>query len=67
MSHRRLTPAALFNAALLLPLAVPAQAYTDPGSGLLLWQMLGAAFVGGMFMVRKFIRRIFGRLKRDGQ
>jgi hypothetical protein len=33
--------------------------YTDPGSGILLWQMLGAAAVGGMFYVRK-IFSLFG-------
>ncbi len=28
-------------------------AYTDPGSGALLWQMLVAAFVGVMFSLRR--------------
>ncbi len=31
-----------------------ARAYTDPGSGALLWQMLVAGFVGGLFYLRKF-------------
>jgi hypothetical protein len=31
-----------------------ASAYTDPGSGALIWQMLVAAFVGSMFYVRRF-------------
>ena len=30
-------------------------AYTDPGSGALLWQMMLAAFFGSMFYVRRFI------------
>ena len=28
-------------------------AYVDPGSGLLAWQMVGAAFVGTLFYVKK--------------
>jgi hypothetical protein len=27
--------------------------YTDPGSGTLIWQLVLAAFFGGMFYVRK--------------
>ena len=30
-----------------------ARAYTDPGSGALIWQMLVAGFVGAAFYVRK--------------
>jgi hypothetical protein len=37
-----------------------ARAYTDPGSGLLLWQSLVGAFFGGMFYFRKYLRRWFG-------
>jgi hypothetical protein len=32
--------------------------YTDPGSGALIWQLLVASFVGGLFYVRSFIQRI---------
>lgn len=42
-----------------LALVSPAYGYTDPGSGLLLWQMIGAAFVGSLF----YLRRTFGWLK----
>ena len=41
---------------LLLMLAsteVPLKAYTDPGSGYLIWQVLAAGFVGLVFQVRK--------------
>jgi hypothetical protein len=31
-----------------------AEAYTDPGSGALIWQMLAAGFVWLMFYVRRF-------------
>jgi hypothetical protein len=31
-----------------------ARAYTDPGSGALIWQMLMASFVGAAFYFRKF-------------
>jgi hypothetical protein len=30
-----------------------ARAYTDPGSGMLIWQMLLAAFAGAMFYFRR--------------
>jgi hypothetical protein len=30
-----------------------ARAYTDPGSGMLLWQMVVAGFVGVMFYLRR--------------
>jgi hypothetical protein len=32
--------------------------YTDPGSGLLIWQMLAAFFVGSLFYVTVAFRRI---------
>jgi hypothetical protein len=38
-----------------------AQAYTDPGSGVLIWQMLIAGFVGAMFYFRRFVSWIKGR------
>jgi len=31
-----------------------ANAYADPGSGMLIWQMLLAAIAGGLFYVRRF-------------
>ncbi len=46
----------LLLALILLSFATerPAAAYTDPGSGALIWQMLVAGFVGAMFYFRKF-------------
>lgn len=35
-----------------------AHAYTDPGSGMLIWQLLVSALVGGLFYFRKAIARI---------
>jgi hypothetical protein len=35
--------------------------YTDPGSGVLLWQILAAGVVGSMFYVRKFIALLRGK------
>ena len=42
-------------AVLLLLVAAERQAsaYTDPGSGALIWQMLMAGFVGALFYVRR--------------
>jgi hypothetical protein len=31
-----------------------ARAYTDPGTGVMIWQMLAAGFVGALFYFRKF-------------
>jgi hypothetical protein len=39
----------------LMILVTPAAAYTDPGSGLMLWQILGAAAVGSLFYVKRFL------------
>jgi hypothetical protein len=38
-------------------------AYVDPGAGLLAWQMVLAAFVGGLFYVKK-VRSFAGKLGR---
>jgi hypothetical protein len=38
-----------------------ARAYTDPGTGALIWQMLAAGFVGLMFYFRKFTTWFRGR------
>ena len=35
--------------------------YTDPGSGVLLWQILVAGAVGAMFYVRKMISFLTGK------
>jgi hypothetical protein len=35
--------------------------YVDPGSGLLIWQMIVAAMVGTLFYLKK-VRNFFGRL-----
>jgi hypothetical protein len=51
----------------LLGLAMeqPAAAYTDPGTGALIWQMVAAGFVGVMFYFRR-ITSFFTRLKNKG-
>jgi hypothetical protein len=48
---------------LLLALPVKAYGYVDPGSGAFVYQAVYAAFIGGAFYLRKFIRRLF--VKRD--
>jgi hypothetical protein len=40
-----------------------ANAYTDPGTGALLWQMMAAGFVGVLFYLRKFTTW-FGKKRR---
>ncbi len=45
---------------LLLACEQVASAYTDPGSGALLWQILVAGFIGGLFHLRRFLSRIRG-------
>lgn len=39
----------------------PARAYTDPGSGMLIWQGLVAAFLGASFYFRKYFYKLFGK------
>lgn len=39
----------------------PAHAYTDPGSGMLIWQGLVAAFLGASFYFRKYFYKVFGK------
>jgi hypothetical protein len=54
---RSLRPAphlALRVLTLLIFLEMPLKAYADPGSGLLLWQLAGAFFLGVIYHVRKF-------------
>jgi hypothetical protein len=43
--------------------------YTDPGSGALVWQLLVASFIGGLFYIRSFIRRIAAMMsgRRSGE
>ena len=36
----------------------PAQAYVDPGSGAMIWQMLAAAVVGCGFYLHKIARKL---------
>jgi hypothetical protein len=36
-------------------------AYTDPGSGALIWQMLAAGFVGAAFYFRRFLTWLKGK------
>lgn len=43
---------------LMVFLEAPLKAYADPGSGLLLWQVAGAFFLGAIYQVRKFFARV---------
>ena len=45
----------------------PAHAYTDPGSGMLIWQGLVAAFLGASFYFRKFFYKLFGSKSSDSK
>jgi hypothetical protein len=47
---------------LLLVLTTPAFAYTDPGSGLLILQLLGSALVGVLFYFKKIKEWICSKL-----
>lgn len=53
---------------LLLSSASPAFAYSDPGSGLMILQLLGSALVGALFYVAKikgWIQKIIKNKKND--
>lgn len=45
--------------AVFLIFLTPVYSYADPGSGILIYQMLAAAFVGALF----YVRRLFNFLK----
>ncbi len=53
--HMRSLYTLLLVIALGIAVEQPAAAYTDPGSGALILQMVGAALVGGLFYFRKFL------------
>ena len=62
--HRRI----IWNLLVLLLLAAPAFGYTDPGTGLMLWQILGAVLVGLMFHARRVVTRLWpGKPKERNQ
>jgi len=42
-----------------------AKAYTDPGTGALIWQMVAAGFVGAMFYFRRLRVFVSGFLKKN--
>jgi hypothetical protein len=50
---------------IVFPLAVPAYGYTDPGSGLMLWQVLGAVFIGLMFHARRVVTYVWPGRRKD--
>ena len=51
-------------AAVLGAIAQPAYAYVDPGAGLLAVQILSTSLAGMIFLVRRRLRRFFGRIAR---
>lgn len=55
----------LSNLLIVFAMAVPAFGYTDPGSGLLFWQILGSVCVGSMFYLRKLVTRLRPGRKQD--
>jgi hypothetical protein len=68
--RRTAVPASLFSAilriltigyiaGLILMTEQRARAYVDPGSGLLMLQMLGASVAGGLFFLRQRLRKLF--------
>ena len=56
--------AALWLLVVLNSTAHPAYGYVDPGSGLLLMQIVGSTFAGIMVLLRKQICQLFGRFGR---
>jgi hypothetical protein len=55
----------LVSCSLVLLMSRDAQAYIDPGSTSLMWQLLTALFFGSLFYVKSIIRRVRGWF-RDG-
>ena len=52
---------------ILVLCVTPAHAYTDPGTGALIWQMLLAASVGVMFYARRMVSWVRGLRARSGR
>jgi hypothetical protein len=52
---------------LLFATAQEARAYTDPGSGALIWQMLVAGFLGLLFYFRRIWSWIVTKLRGSGE
>jgi hypothetical protein len=48
--------------AVLCALSQPSYGYADPGSGLLAIQMISITFAGAIFIVRRQIRTILGKM-----
>ena len=61
------TRAVTVLAAACLSLAVPAEAYLDPGTGSFVFQMVAAAVVSVGFVVRAYWQRIRGFFARLGR
>jgi hypothetical protein len=55
----------LLGIAIVLVLLVPpaASAYTDPGTGAMIWQLLMGAGLGALFYLRRIINWISGRVR----
>lgn len=53
--------------ALLIAFPSTAHAYMDPGSGMLLWQLLSSFFIGMLFYLRSIIVFIKGRFKNKNE
>lgn len=64
----RILTVVLFLCVLLISAVVPAEAYTDPGSGLLLWQLIVSGFVGCIvFRFRKIVDFISKRGRKQDE
>ena len=47
--------------ALMVAFERPAHAYVDPGSGLLVFQIIGSMFTGAIFIFRSKVKKLFHR------
>ena len=56
---------AILYLCLLFP--VPAHAYSDPGSGLMLWQLTVSFFIGLLFYFRRILGFFTRFLKKDDE
>lgn len=56
---------ALLILCLFVGFEAEAKAYTDPGTGALMWQMVAAGFVGAMFYFRRLRMYLSNLLRKD--
>lgn len=57
----------LLSIAIFIAAASPVYAYSDPGSGLLIYQLIGSALVGSVFYATKFKKWVLSKFSKKNK